>query len=244
MCPKGHRRGMAEEREDLLDRLMFEHISPTQAAVEFFYGLLMAMTLSNTLRLALFGSSAADVVFVVSVAIIGCNTAWGIADGAVSMLTSHFQNLYYYRKVKQIKDGKDHEKTRELASEVLSEALTEIHEDILDEETRKRMADVAIQSIKRKEIAKPILGRSQWMAAVWCIVLNVSAALPFIAIYQLTPFLNLNLVTLLANISGAVMLFFLGRFLDRRLGDGSGRTGLVMVGLGMLMLVMIVALGG
>ena len=47
---------MAEEREDLLDRLMFEHISPTQAAVEFFYGLLMAMTLSNTLRLALFGS--------------------------------------------------------------------------------------------------------------------------------------------------------------------------------------------
>lgn len=238
------RMSAAEGNEGWMDRLMFEHISPTQAAVEFFYGLLMAMTLSNTLRLALLGSSAAEVVFVVSVAIFGCNLAWGIADGAVSVLTSHFQNMYYYRKVKQIKDGKDSDAARELASEVLSEALTEIQEDILDEETRRRMADVAIQAIRRKDIVRPTLGRSQWMAATWCIVLSVAAALPFILIYQLTPFLNLNSVTLMANIAGAAMLFFLGRFLDRRLGDGSGRTGVVMVGLGMLMLVMIVALGG
>ncbi|HNX48448.1 MAG TPA: hypothetical protein PKM11_07820 [Methanomassiliicoccales archaeon] len=223
---------------------MFEHISPTQAAVEFFYGLLMAMTLSNTLRLALIGSSIGDVVFIVSVAIFGCNLAWGIADGAVSVLTSHFQNLYYYRKVKQIKEGADQEAARELAAEVLSEALTEIQEDILDDEARKRMADVAIHAIKRKEIVKPTLGRSQWITAGWCVLLNVAAALPFIAIYQMAFLLDLNLVTLLANITGAALLFFLGRFLDRRLGDGTGRTGLVMVGLGMLMLAIIVALGG
>jgi hypothetical protein len=234
----------AEEGEGWMDRLMFEHISPSQAAVEFFYGLLMAMALSNTLRLALLGTPVGDVVFVVSVAIIGCNTAWGIADGAVSVLTSHFQNMYYYRKVKQIKDDKDHEAARELASEVLSEALTEIHEDILDQETRKRMAEVAIQAIKRKEIAKPVVGHSQRMAAAWCVILNISAALPFVAIYQLAPFLGLNLVTLIANVAGAILLFFLGRFLDRWLGNGSGRTGLVMVGLGMLMLAIIVALGG
>lgn len=236
--------GMIEGREGPIDRLMFEHISPTQAAVEFFYGLLMAMTLSNTLRLALIGSSIGDVVFIVSVAIFGCNLAWGIADGAVSVLTSHFQNLYYYRKVKQIKEGADQEAARELAAEVLSEALTEIQEDILDDEARKRMADVAIHAIKRKEIVKPTLGRSQWIAAGWCVILNVAAALPFIAIYQMAFFLDLNLVTLLANIAGAALLFFLGRFLDRRLGDGTGRTGLVMVGLGMLMLAIIVALGG
>jgi len=233
-----------EEREGLMDRLMFEHISPTQAAVEFFYGLLMAMTLSNTLRLALIGSSIGDVVFIVSVAIFGCNLAWGIADGAVSVLTSHFQNLYYYRKVKQIKEGADQEAARELAAEVLSEALTEIQEDILDDEARKRMADVAIHAMKRKEIVKPTLGRSQWITAGWCVLLNVAAALPFIAIYQMAFLLDLNLVTLLANITGAALLFFLGRFLDRRLGDGTGRTGLVMVGLGMLMLAIIVALGG
>ncbi len=236
--------GMTEEREGLIDRLLFERISPTQAAVEFFYGLLMAMTLSNTLRLALIGSSAGDVVFIISVAILGCNTAWGIADGAVSVLTSHFQNLYYYRKVKQIKDGADHEAARELAAEVLSEALTEIQEGILDDEARRRMADVAIHAIKRKEIIKPTLGRPQWITAGWCVILNVAAALPFIAIYQLALFLDLNLVTLLANVAGAALLFFLGRFLDRRLGDGTGRTGLVMVGLGMLMLAIIVVLGG
>ena len=234
----------ADEREGLIDRMVFEHISPTQAAVEFFYGLLMAMTLSNTLRLALLGGSAVDVVFVVSVAIFGCNLAWGIADGAVSVLTSHFQNQYYYRKVMQIKEGADHEAARELAAEVLSEALTEIQEDILDEEARRRMADVAIHAIKRKDITKPTLGRSQWMAAGWCVALNVAAALPFMALYQLGLFLDLNLVTLLANLAGAALLFFLGRFLDRRQGDGSGRTGLVMVGLGMLMLAIIVALGG
>lgn len=234
----------AEGREGLIDRSMLSGISPTQAAVEFFYGLLMAMTLSNTLRLALFGISAEEVVFVVSVAMLGCNTAWGIADGAVSVLTSHFQNLYYYRKVKQIKDGEDRQAARDLASEVLSEALTEIHEDILDEETRRRMADVAIQAIKRKDIVRPVLGRSQWITAGWCVLLNVAAALPFIAVYQLGLILDLNLVTLIANLTGAVLLFFLGRFLDRRLGDGNGRTGLVMVGLGMLMLAIIVALGG
>jgi len=236
--------GMTEEREGLIDRLVFEHISPTQAAVEFFYGLLMAMTLSNTLRLALIGSPIEDVVFIVSVAIIGCNTAWGIADGAVSVLTSHFQNLYYYRKVKQIKDGVDHDAARELAAEVLSEALTEIQDGILDDEARRRMADVAIHAIKRKDITKPSLGRSQWTTAGWCVILNVTAALPFIAIYQLALILDLNLVTLLANVAGAVLLFSLGRFLDRRLGDGTGRTGLVMVGLGMLMLAIIVVLGG
>lgn len=235
---------MTRDREGLIDRLVFEHISPTQAAVEFFYGLLMAMTLSNTLRLALLGSSIGDVVFVISVAMFGCNTAWGIADGGVSVLTSHFQNMYYYRKIKQIKEGADHEAARELAAAVLSEALTEIQEGILDDEARRRMADVAIQSIKRKDIVKPTLGRSQWITAGWCVFLNVAAALPFIAIYQLALFLDLNLITLLANVTGAVLLFFLGRFLDRRLGDGNGRTGLVMVGLGLLMLVIIVALGG
>lgn len=227
-----------------MDRLMFKHISPTQAAVEFFYGLLMAMTLSNTLRLALFGSSASTVVFIVSVAIIGCNTAWGIADGAVSMLTSHFQNMYHYRKAMQIKEGRDNEAARVLASEVLFETFTDMQDDLLDEETRKRMVDVAIMAIKRKEIVKPGLGRSQWMVAVWCVILNVTAALPFIAIYQLALFVDLNLVTFLANVTGAALLFFLGRFLDRRLGDGNGQTGVVMVGLGMLMLAIIVALGG
>lgn len=244
MRMNGHRRDMAEYRKMLVDRVMFDHIAPAQAAVEFFYGLLMAMALSNTLRLALIGNPAGEAAFVVSVAMLGCNTAWGIADGAVSMMTTHFQNLYYDRKIRQIKEGKDHERAKELASELLSEALTEIQEDVLDEETRRRMAEVAVQAIKRKDVPPPSLGRSQLAAGAWCVVLNVSAALPFIAVYQLTPFFDLNTITLMANVVGATLLFLLGRFLDRRLGNGNGRTGLVMVGMGMLMLVMIVALGG
>ncbi|MCX6650279.1 MAG: hypothetical protein NT131_01265 [Methanomassiliicoccales archaeon] len=232
------------EKRNLADRLIFDHISQSQVTVEFFYGLLMAMALSNTLRLALLGQPAEEIAFVVTVAILGCNTAWGFADGAVNMLTSHYEKVYFYRKVKEIKDGKDHEASRELAVEVLTEALTELQEDMLDEDTWQRMADVAIQAIKKKEIVRPTLERSQWLAAVWCVLLNLAAATPFVLIYQLAPTIDLNLVTFMANVTGAILLFLLGRFLERKVGSGGLRSGLVMAGVGMLMLLIIVALGG
>lgn len=231
-------------RDGFLDRVIFDHISPSQATVEFFYGLLMAMALSNTLRLALLGEPVEEIAFVVSVTIIGCNTAWGVADGAVNMMTSHYQNVYFYRKIKEIKDGNDHQASRDLAVEVLTEALTELQEDVLDEETRRHMADAAIKAIKKNELARPTLVRSQWIAALWCLLLNLAAALPFVLIYQLAPLIDLNLVTFMANITGAVLLFFLGRSLESKQGGGGLRTGLIMVGLGMLMLLVIVVLGG
>jgi hypothetical protein len=232
------------EREGLLDRIIFDHISPSLATVEIFYGLLMAMALSNTLRLALLGLPDADIAFVVSVAMIGCNTAWGVADGAVNMMTSHYQNIYYYRKIKAIKDGNDHRVSRDLAVEVLTEALTELQEDVLDEDTWRRMADAATQAIKRNDLVRPTLKRSQWIAAAWCVVLNLAAALPFVLIYQLAPLMDLNLVTFMANITGAALLFLLGRSMESRQGGGGLRTGLVMVGVGMFMLLVIVVLGG
>lgn len=234
----------ATEEGTFWDRLIFDHISPTMVVVELFYGLLMAMALSNTLRLALIGEQPDQMAFVIGVAILGCNAAWGIADGAVNTLTSHYQNLYYYRLVKRIKDGKDHQATRELTAEVLTEALTEIQEDVLDEETMQKMADVVLHAIKRKDIVRPRVGHSQLLTGLWCLVLNLVAALPFVAVYQLMPYLNANLVTLMANVLGAVLLFLLGRFLDRNMGEGQMRTGWIMVGLGMLMLVVIIIFGG
>lgn len=224
--------------------MIFDHIGPAQAAVEFFYGLLMAMTLSNTLRLALIGQEPAEITFVITVAIIGCNAAWGIADGAVNVLTSHYQDVYYYRLVKEIKDGKDQQAARELAVEVLSEALTEIQEDVLDEETMQKMADVALLAIRKRDIVKPRVSTSHMRTAAWCVILNVLAALPFVLVYQLTPFINITLIMLIANIVGAVLLFMLGNFLDRHLGDGQRRLGYIMVGLGLFMMLVIFMLGG
>ncbi|MHC1709005.1 MAG: hypothetical protein AB9819_01165 [Methanomassiliicoccales archaeon] len=231
-------------RAVLRDRLIFDHIGPTQAAVEFFYGLLMAMTLSNTLRLALIGQSPDHIAFVITVAILGCNAAWGIADGAVNVLTSHYQNVYYYRLVKEIKDGKDHEANRKLAVEVLTEALTEIQEEVLDEETMQKMADLTLSAIKKKDIVKPRVSSSHMRTAAWCVILNVLAALPFVLVYQLTPYINSTLAVLIANIVGAVMLFLLGSFLDHHLGDGQRRLGWIMVGLGLFMMLVIFMLGG
>ncbi|MCG7844157.1 MAG: hypothetical protein MIO90_01845, partial [Methanomassiliicoccales archaeon] len=219
-------------------------ITPTQAAVEFFYGLLMALALSNTLRLALIGQPAEEISFVITVAILGCNAAWGIADGVVNVLTTHYQNLYFYRMIKSIKDGKDCLMVRELAAEVLSEALTNIQDDVFDDETRRKMAEIAVRAIKRKDVVRPRLGRGHFQTAIWCLILNVAAALPFVLIYQLAPFITVNLTTLVANVSGGVLLFMLGSLLDRQLGGGQNRLSWVMVGLGMFMLVVIVALGG
>jgi len=232
------------QRSALRDRLIFDHIGPTQAAVEFFYGLLMAMTLSNTLRLALIGQPPDQITFVITVAILGCNAAWGIADGAVNVLTSHYQNVYYYRLVKEIKDGKDHQAARKLAAEVLSEALTEIQENVLDEDSMQKMADVALLAIRKRELVKPRVGPSHMKTAAWCVILNVLAALPFALVYQLTPYINTTLVMLISNIAGAVLLFMIGSFLDRHLGDGQRRLGWIMVGLGLLMMSIIFMLGG
>lgn len=224
--------------------MIFDHIGPTQAAVEFFYGLLMAMTLSNTLHLALIGQPPDQIAFVITVAILGCNAAWGIADGAVNVLTSHYQNVYYYRLVKEIKDGKDHQANRKLAVEVLTEALTEIQEGVLDEETMQKMADVTLSAIKKKEIVKPRVSSSHMRTATWCVILNVLAAMPFVLVYQLTPYINATLAMFIANIVGAVMLFMLGSFLDHHLGDGQRRLGWIMVGLGFFMMLVIFMLGG
>lgn len=226
------------------DRLIFDHIGPTQVVVEIFYGLIMAMALSNTLRLALIGQPANEVAYVISIAMLGCNFAWGIADGTVNALASHYQNVYYYRLVRKIKEGKDDRDTRELADRVLTEALDEIQVDVLDDDTKWLMGDAIIQSVKRKEIRHPKVGRSHLIAGLWCILLNVLAALPFVLIYQLMTTIDTNVVTLIANSLGAVLLFALGTFLDRHMGRGRTKTGWIMVGLGMFMLLIIIVLGG
>lgn len=212
------------------------HVSPPEAVGELLFGLIMALTL--TLGAGLVGEAEKLTPLELSLALIGCNVAWGIIDAVLYLLGSVFNRNLRIQFVRRLK-----------AAPTRQEALRAIREEFeLDDEpvppgaNRTAFDEAVLGLIKPANTDRARLRSSDFAsAAVVVLLVSVTAlpgVLPLLLVHD--PQLGLRL----ANLVQVCLLFLVGHRWARLSGASPVRTGLVIVVLGVALVLVAVLLGG
>jgi VIT1/CCC1 family predicted Fe2+/Mn2+ transporter len=215
-----------------------------EIVTELFFGLVMALNLTNIMRVALIGQDNAYIVSAMTYAILGGNLAWGMADGVMNALSRNVRLHREYYALSDIATLPEAE-ARGKAKELVGKGLPRLQAELVDDSVLDVMADHLYQKVRGSKIPHPHLGQEGWVVLISTIVLNILSALPILAIYLFIGPISVNEATIIANIIGMAMLFALGIYLGRRT---HGRihlfTGLVMLSIGLAMVFVTVLFSG
>lgn len=208
-------------------------LDPSERASEILFGLIMTLTFTGTLSVA---DAGRDDVRTMLIGALGCNIAWGVIDGIIYLMycrsdRSAARNLF---------DAIVGAPRREQASALITEAIPSPLRDVL--------ADEEVESLRQRVTALPppsadtSLHRRDWLGGLGIFLLVVFTtfplAIPFLLVSQVNPAMRLS------NAVALVMLFLTGVVYARSIGQSPWRVGLGMVGLGLALVLMTIALGG
>jgi hypothetical protein len=211
--------------EDVLD--------PTDRFSEVVFGVVMAMTITGTVRVA--GAGEQDIRHLLYAA-AGCNLAWGIVDAVMYVITSLADRGWTYRLVGAIRGARDVDAGRRIVAENLPGGLADVLPTSVLEGVRTAIADGA------RHAPRPRVTRGDLAGALGVFSLVVLATLPVTL-----PFVFLSDVALALHLSqgiGLTLLFLSGSALGHYAGFGAWRSGFVMLAIGVALVSLVIALGG
>ena len=207
-------------------------LDPQERISEILFGLIMALTITNSLGVAQHGE--ADIRTLVAGA-LGCNLAWGAIDAVMylmAQLTERGRDALTLRMLHQADAGE--------ARRIIAQALPPILPAILRPDELDAMRERLIALPQPSE--QPDLNRDDWLAAAGVFLLVFLSTLPVVV-----PFAFVGNAWLALRISNAVavcMLFLSGYALGRHSGNHPWKGGLLTVLVGMALVGLAIALGG
>jgi VIT1/CCC1 family predicted Fe2+/Mn2+ transporter len=206
-------------------------LDPVERLSEILFGLIMAMTFTGSIHAAEGGHEEIPTVLVGA---IGCNIAWGIVDAVMYLLTGLVTRSRALRAIRRLRQSKPAE-----AAAIL--------EDVLPEDVLRAMAPRDFESVHAwvgKLPDRPLgaLPPGAIKGAVGVFLLVTLSTFPLVV-----PFLVFeDPVTALRVSHGAalVMLFGIGKALGHYAGIRPWLMGLSMLGIGVVLAGVALALGG
>ncbi len=207
-------------------------LDPVERLSEILFGLIMALTFTGSIEAA---GAARDEIRPVLVGAIGCNIAWGIVDAVMYLMTTVVARNRAWRCLRELRRAA----TPEMSAEIL--------EDALPEEIATAMSPRDLESVrgwlaKLPEHARRNLPPQALRGAVAVFLLVTISTFPVVV-----PFLLTDDPVRALRLSHAValsMLFLLGWALGKYAGMRPWITGLSMLGIGVVLALVAIALGG
>jgi hypothetical protein len=212
------------------------YLDPSETLLEVLFGLIMALTMTVGARLL---SERADIVGLeLAVALLGCNVAWGIIDGAFYLLGTRFNRNRRVQFVKRLQGA---------ANEL--EAMAAVRDEFdLEGEPPMRAEDKArlhaslLELFRNAGTGRSHLRGDDYVAAVLIAVLVSTTAIP-----GLIPLLVLQdgfAALRVANVLQVGLLFVTGFWWAHYTGANRWWTGLAVALLGTALVLVAVPLGG
>ncbi|WP_157763755.1 hypothetical protein [Paraburkholderia aromaticivorans] len=207
-------------------------LDPIDRTSEILFGIIMAVTIVGTVSLA---STANEQARAATRAALGCNLAWGLVDAVMYLLrlvTARTRNRVIASQIASA----DSEAGFKLVSDSLPDYVAAISgpEEIAG--MRRRLLTLNVTRL-------PLLHAEDFAAATAIFLLVVIATFPVALPFLVTQ----NTQVALASSRGiaVAMLFALGATLGRYAGVGKPAfTGALMAILGVVLIVIVMALGG
>jgi hypothetical protein len=208
-------------------------LNPVDRVSEMLFGLFMALTFVGAVSVADHGDAQIRTMFI---AALGCNLAWGLVDAVMYLVRAVTDRGRLLTLIRSVQRAPDAETGRRLIESSISRVAAGLLSTAEIEAARERI--LALESPP----PRPKLKRDDLVAALAIFLIVVATTFPVVL-----PFLLFDDVRTAKNVSRVIalaMLFAGGLALGKYAGYGSWRAGLLMVGLGMVLVLAINALGG
>lgn len=216
---------MQGERQRVLD--------PVERLSEILFGLIMVLSFTCTISIA---DAQREDVREVLIGAIGCNLAWGIVDAVMYLMAIVFERGRQLSIGRAVRASSDPEQGRKLLAQALPDPLDQLFDESALEGARKKLC--AHPQLRER----PHLEGRDWRGALGVFLLVFLSTLPVVLPFLF--FTPLHTALRVSNGVAIAMLFMAGLMLGRYAGTGPVRTGLVMVGIGVVLLGITIALGG
>jgi hypothetical protein len=208
-------------------------LDPRDRISEILFGLIMALTITNSLGIAQHGEG--DIRALLAGA-LGCNIAWGLIDAAMYVMAELTDRGRAILTLRQLRMATDAGKARQIIADALPPLLASVLEPGDLDTMRQRLSGLPAPP------GKPKLATNDWLAAVGVFLLVFLSTLPVVV-----PFIFIDAPRLALRISNGVaigMLFLSGYALGRISGQHPWMLGLSMVVVGVALTVVAILLGG
>jgi len=217
-------------------KVLERYLDPSETLLELLFGLIMALTITAGARLL---SERADIVGLeLALALLGCNVAWGVIDGAFYLLGTVFNRNRRVQFVKKLQ-----------AASTDAEAMAAVRDEFdLRDEPPMRPEDKAglhrslLELFRHAGTPRAHLRTDDWMAAVLIAVLVSATAIP--GVIPLLLFQDGLFALRVANALQVVLLFVTGYWWARYSGGNRWWAGLAIAVLGTALVLLAVPLGG
>lgn len=212
---------------------MRRHLDPADRLGETLFGLIMALGFTGAVRLGIDEATSRELF----VAILGCNIAWGIVDGVMYVMVALFERgrtAMLMERVRGMDEGS--------AARAIGEELDESLADFTGASERETIYRAMVSGIRRAAPARIGLRRGDVLGGAAVALLITMMTAPVVA-----PFLFVENAMIAARISNGIaltMLLLLGHRWGRLTGGSPWRIGLGVMGVGVAMVGVTIALGG
>lgn len=220
----------------MIVRFVGRYLDPSETLLEVLFGLIMALTITVGARLL---SERADIVGVeLAVALLGCNVAWGVIDGAFYLLGALFNRNRRVQFVKRLQAASD--ETQALAA--IKDEFDLEGEPPMRPEDKANLHTSLLQLFRHAGTTRARLRPDDWIAAVLIALLVSVTAIP-----GLIPLLLIQdgfVALRVANLLQIGLLFFVGYWWAHYSGSNRWLVGLAIALLGTALVLLAVPLGG
>jgi VIT1/CCC1 family predicted Fe2+/Mn2+ transporter len=208
-------------------------LDPRDRISEILFGLIMALTITNSLGIAQHGDGDLRTLLLGA---LGCNLAWGLIDAAMYVMTELSDRGRAILTLRQLREATNAGEARQIIADALPPLLVSVLQQSDLDTMRQRLDSLPAPP------DKPKLSTNDWLAAVGVFLLVFLSTLPVVL-----PFIFVGEARMALRISNAIaiaMLFLSGYALGRHSGQHPWALGLSMVVIGTLLTGVAILLGG
>ena len=214
-------------------RLLDRALEPVERLSEILFGLIMALTVTGAVSVATADHFAIQTMLF---AALGCNLAWGIIDAGMYLMARLGERGRNALAVRAVRETVSREDAHRIIADELPPLLAQAFQPAHLELIRER-----IDKIPASDVSPRLTGRD-WRGALGVCILVILSTFPVVI-----PFIVISDARLALRISNAlavISLFLCGFLFGRHAGLQPLTTGLIMVGVGVALVSVAIALGG
>jgi VIT family len=217
--------------------IVHRYLDPATSLSEILFGLIMTLTFTLGAGLIIEDEGRAGARELL-IAVIGCNVAWGIIDGALYLVGELFGRGRLRRLGRAIRHTND----KTVAAGLVATELEPFLSGLLNAREAQTLYGHIAENISRKPEATTSISREDWLGALMSFALVVISGIP-----AAIPFLLIDDARLALRVSNAVLvglLFFTGYWWARYTVSRPWLAGVSFLVVGIVLVAVAIALGG
>ena len=208
-------------------------LDPAERMSEVLFGLIMALTFTGTISAANAGGGEIRDILI---AALGCNIAWGLVDAVMYLINTLTRRARALALTRYVRDAGE----RDAAHRTIREAMPEVLAPLIRPEEVEHLRR-GVAGLKDLPAHARLVG-ADWLGAVGVFLLVAASTFPLVIPFLVMQDPQRALRT--SHAVGLVLLFLVGHTLGRYAGLGRWRMGFSMIGVGIVLVGLTIALGG